>query len=60
MTDEEYYEFIQIHKSYIVNKNVISHVTSKQVTLNNSIHLLLGRKYKKAVKELLTHKKYPL
>lgn len=56
----EYYEFIQIHKSYIVNKNAISHVTSKQVTLNNSIHLLLGRKYKKAVKELLTHKKYPL
>lgn len=56
----EYFEFIQIHKSYIVNKNAISHMTSKQITLNNSIHLLLGRKYKNVVKELLIHKKYPL
>lgn len=35
-------------------------MTSKQITLNNSIHLLLGRKYKNVVKELLMHKKYPL
>lgn len=53
----EYFDFIQIHKSYVVNEEFINSVSSKCVILNNLIELPLGRKYSKNVKKILLIKR---
>lgn len=42
--------FIQIHKSFVVNKQQIKKITNKDVIVNNDISLPIGRSYKKILK----------
>lgn len=43
-------DFIQIHKSYVVNKKHISKITGNDVTIKNGDILPIGRVYKDALK----------
>lgn len=42
--------FIQIHKSYVVNKQQIEKITSKEILLKNNETLPIGRSYKNVLK----------
>ncbi len=46
-------EFIKIHKSYAVNKSKVVECTSSKITLNDILHLPVGRLYKKEVMEFI-------
>ena len=44
-------DFIQIHKSYVVNKRFIQEVKNQEVILKEQTHLPIGRSYKESLKE---------
>ena len=44
-------DFIQIHKSYVVNKQFIQEVKNQEVILKEQTHLPIGRSYKESLKE---------
>lgn len=44
--------FIRIHRSFIVNKDLVSHFNKEEVTIRNH-KIPIGRKYKKSSEELL-------
>ena len=44
-------QFIQIHKSYIVNKRHIHNITNQEVVLKNKMNLPRGRAYKNIIIE---------
>lgn len=50
----EQYSFIQIHRSYLVNKNFIKKANSQEVILCNSAHIPIGEKYKLNILELIS------
>ena len=43
--------FIQIHKSYIINKRFIQEIKNQEVILKEQTHLPIGRSYKESLKE---------
>lgn len=43
-------DFIQIHKSYVVNKRFIQEVKNQEVILKEQTHLPIGRSYKESLK----------
>ena len=53
LKDLEYFGFVQIHKSYVVNEKYINSVSSKEIVLCNSTVLPVGRKFKDSVKKYL-------
>ena len=44
-------DFIQIHKSYIINKRFIQEIKNQEVILKEQTHLPIGRSYKESLKE---------
>lgn len=38
--------FVQVHRSYIVNKRFIGKINSDEIILNNMIHIPMSKKYK--------------
>ena len=44
-------DFIQIHKSYVVNKRFIQEIKNQEVILKEQTHLPIGRSYKESLKE---------
>lgn len=40
-------QFVQIHKSFIVNKQQIQQISAQEIILKNNINLPIGRAYKK-------------
>ena len=44
-------DFIQIHKSYIINKRFIQEIKNQEVILKEQTHLPNGRSYKESLKE---------
>lgn len=44
-------DFIQIHKSYVVNKRFIQEIKNQEVILKEQTHLPIGRSYKDSLKE---------
>ena len=46
-----YHGFIQIHKSYIINKRFIQEIKNQEVILKEQTHLPIGRSYKESLKE---------
>ena len=53
----EYFGFIQIHKSYLVNDKYIDYVTTQEMVLSNQVTLPRGRKFKDKVKKYLMERK---
>lgn len=53
----EYFGFIQIHKSYLVNDKYIDYVTTQEMVLSNQVILPIGRKFKDEVKKYLMERK---
>ncbi len=53
----EYFGFIQIHKSYLVNDKYIDYVTTQEMVLSNQVILPIGRKFKDKVKKYLMERK---
>lgn len=49
----EYFGFIQVHKSYLVNKKYINAVNSYEIILSDSTTLPVGRKFKQKIKRHL-------
>lgn len=47
MEDLEQYGFIRVHHSYLVQKNQISKVEQRKLTLNNEEEIPISRRYKK-------------
>lgn len=47
MEDLEQYGFIRVHHSYLVQKNQISKVEQRKLTLNNGEEIPISRRYKK-------------
>lgn len=43
-------DFIQIHKSYVVNKRFIQEIKNQEVILKEQTHLPIGRSYKESLK----------
>jgi len=46
--------FVQIHKSYIINKAYVTTLSSSELVLNNNITLPIGRKFKEEVFAILS------
>ena len=44
-------DFIQIHKSYIINKRFIQEIKNQEVILKEQTHLPIGRSYNESLKE---------
>ena len=44
-------DFIQIHKSYIINKRFIQEIKNQEVILKEQTNLPIGRSYKESLKE---------
>ena len=44
-------DFIQIHKSYVINKHYIQEIKNQEVILKEQTHLPIGRSYKDSLKE---------
>ena len=42
-------DFIQIHKSFVVNKNYIQEIKAKELILKNSTILPIGRNFKESI-----------
>lgn len=51
--EKTFLNFIRIHRSYAVQKHFIKQYDSKEVVLNNSVILPLGRSFKDVLKTLL-------
>ena len=47
------YDFIRIHKSFMVNYHQAQAFTKKEVVMNNGQHILIGRAYKTEVNHRL-------
>ena len=48
-------DFIRIHKSYIINTEYVSTLSSTELVLNSNINLPIGRKFKEEVLSRLSH-----
>ena len=42
-------DFIQIHKSFVINKNFIKEIKAKELILKDSTILPIGRNFKKSI-----------
>lgn len=49
MKDLQSHDFIQIHKSYIVNKKMIKEIKGQEVILKDQTSLPIGRKYRETL-----------
>ena len=49
MKDLQSHDFIQIHKSYVVNKKFIKEIKGQEVILKDQTSLPIGRKYRETL-----------
>ena len=49
MKDLASHDFIQIHKSYVVNKKMIKEIKGQEVILKDQTSLPIGRKYRETL-----------
>lgn len=48
---DDFKDFVRIHKSYAINKQLVLSVSQKHIVLSNNIKIPIGRSYKKDVQE---------
>lgn len=53
LESDDFRDFIRIHKSFAINKQLILSVSSKHIVLSNNVKIPVGRSYRKNIQETL-------